>query len=63
MGYNESVVTSIESDGVAQLTVIISMPYEEIDSGISFCMIVNTSDGTAKGLTWSLDSDFMYPYT
>ena len=59
VGYNETDVTVSESDGVAQLTVKILMPPEDvpIDSEVLFSLVVNTSDGTATGLVyqfWSL---------
>ena len=41
-----------ESDGVAQLTVAISMPPEADPIETSFSLIVNTLDGTATGLSF-----------
>ena len=54
MGYNQTAVTVSESDGVAQLTVKIFMPHEDvpIDSEVFFSLVVNTSDGTATGLVY-----------
>ena len=48
-------MTVIESDGVAQLTVAISMPPEDVTIEISFYLLVNTTDGsaTATGLPQS----------
>ena len=50
MGYVETVVTVLESDRVAQLTVAISMPPGADPIETSFFLLVNTSDGTATGL-------------
>ena len=57
VGYNQTDVTVSESHQVAQLTVKILMPGEDvpIDSEIFFSLVVNTSDGTAKGLVPSLE--------
>ena len=59
MGYNQTDVTVSESDGVAQLTVKILIPPEEvrIDSGVFFSLVVNTLDGTATGLVPILEVD------
>ena len=59
MGYNETDVTVSESDGVAQLTVKILMSHEEvpIDSEVFFSLVVNTSDGTTRGLVPILEFD------
>ena len=59
MGYNQTDVTVSESDGVAQLTVKILMPHDDvpIDSEVFFSLVVNTSDGTAKGLVPILEVD------
>ena len=59
VGYIQTAVTVSESDGVAQLTVKISMPHEEvpIDSEVLFSLVVNTSDGTATGLVPILKFD------
>ena len=52
MGYNQTAVTVSESDEVAQLTVKIIMPHEDvpIDSEVFISLVVDTSDGTATGL-------------
>ena len=42
-------VTVSESDGVAQLTVAILMPLEDVSFETSFYLIVNTLNGTATG--------------
>ena len=59
VGYNQTDVTVSESDRVAQLTVKILMPGEEvpIDSEVMFSLLVNTSDGMEKGLVPSLEFD------
>ena len=48
-------MTVFESDGVATLTVAISMPPEDVTIEISFYLLVNTIDGsaTAAGLPQS----------
>ena len=55
MGYVRTNVTVLESDGVATLTVAISMPPEVDPIETSFCLLVNTIDGsaTAAGLPQS----------
>ena len=55
VGYVQTVVTVLESDGVAQLTVGISMPPGADRIETLFFMNVNTSDGTATGLPWCLE--------
>ena len=55
VSYIQTVVTVLESDRVAQLTVGISMPPGAGPIETSFFMIVNTSDGTATGLPWCLE--------
>ena len=55
VGYVQTVVTVLESDGVAQLTVGISMPPRADRIETSFSLLVNTSDGTATGLPWCLE--------
>ena len=55
VGYVQTVVTVLESDGVAQLTVGISMPPGADPIEMSFFLLVNTSDGTATGLPWCLE--------
>ena len=54
VGYTETDVTVSESDGVAQLTVAISLPPEDVPIETPFYLIVNTLNGTATGLPWSL---------
>ena len=55
MGYVRTNVTVFESDGVATLTVAMSMPPEDVPIEISFYLLVNTMDGsaTAAGLPQS----------
>ena len=55
MGYVTN-VTVLESDGVATLTVAITMPHEADPIETSFYLLVNTVDGsaTAAGLSQSL---------
>ena len=50
MGYIQTAVNVSESDGVARLTVGISMPPEDVPIETSFYLIVNTLDGTARDL-------------
>ena len=45
VGYVETAVNVSESDGVAQLTVGISMPPESISIETSFFLLVNTDTG------------------
>ena len=53
MGYALTDVKVSESDGVPQLTVDISMPPGGIPIETSFCLRVNTLDGTAEGLPYT----------
>ena len=46
MGYNVTAVNVSEIDGVAQLTVAISMPPGADPIETSFYLIVNTMDGS-----------------
>ena len=48
VGYVRTNVTVLESDGVATLTVAISMPSERDPIETSFYLIVNTMDGSAS---------------
>ena len=50
MGYALTNVIVFESDGVAQLTVAISMPPGRVPIETSFYLCGNTIDGTAEGL-------------
>ena len=61
MDYVRRTVTVLESGGVAQLTVNISMPSEAVPNEMCFGLLVNTSDETAIGLKFTID--FMYPYS
>ena len=53
VGYALTNVIVLESDGVAQLTVVISMPPGRVPIETSFYLRVNTIDGTAKGLPYT----------
>ena len=59
MGYTVTNVTVSESDEVAALTVSITMPTEADPIETSFSLIVNTLDGTATGVPWSLEFDYV----
>ena len=56
-------MTIIESDGVAQLTVAISVPPGAVQIETSFHLCVSTLDGTATGLSWRsiMEFDFHVP--
>ena len=62
MGYNVTEVNVIESDGVAQLTVAVTIPTGEDQIETSFSLLVNTLDGTATGLAWSLKFDYVHTH-
>ena len=49
VGYIETDVNVSESDGVAQLTVAISVPPSGVSIEAFFYLIVNTLNGTATG--------------
>ena len=49
VGYIETDVTVSESDGVAQMTVAISMPPRGVSIEAFFYLVVNTLNGTATG--------------
>ena len=53
MGYTLSDMTVLESDGIARLTVAITMPSEADLIDTSFFLLVDTLDGTATGVQWS----------
>ena len=50
VSYVHTDVTALESDGVARLTVAISMPPGVVSIETFFSLIVNTLDATATGL-------------
>ena len=50
VGYNVTAVNVSEIDGVAQMTVAISMPPGADPIQTSFSLIANTLNGTATGL-------------
>ena len=54
VGYVQTAVNVSESDGVAQLTVAISVPPEEDQIEMLFFLLVNTLDetATARGLPY-----------
>ena len=55
VGYTLTDVTVLETDGVARLTVTITMPSEADLIDTSFFLLVNTLDGTATGVQCSLE--------
>ena len=57
VGYVDTSVTVLESAGVAQLTVAISVPPQGDPIETSFFLLVNTNDGTAAGLSSCLEFD------
>ena len=57
VGYVDTSVTVLESAGVAQLTVAISVPPQGDPIETSFFLLVNTNDGTAAGLSPCLELD------
>ena len=59
VSYVDTSVTVLESDGVAQLTVAISVPPQGDPIETSFFLLVNTNDGTATaaGLSSCLEFD------
>ena len=57
VGYVDTSVTVLESAGVAQLTVAISVPPQGDPIETSFFLLVNTNDGTAAGLSPCLEFD------
>ena len=65
MGYVNTSVTILESDGVAQLTVIISSPPGAVLIETSLFLLVSTLDGTATGLSMRsrLEFDFLHVAT
>ena len=58
MGYTLSDVTVLETDGVGWLSVTITMPSEADLIDTSFFLLVNTLDGTATGVQWSLECGY-----
>ena len=55
VGYVQTSVTVLESDGVAQLQLTVTILAAQLDA--SFSLHVNTSDGTATAWSWSLGFD------
>ena len=62
VGYVQTNVTVFESDGVARLTVAISVPPGADPIETSFYLLVNTMDGsaTAAGLSQSVEFDCVH---
>ena len=59
MGYVETAVSVSEGDGVAQLTVAISIPPKDVPIETSFSLLVNTPTGLL-----ALECEFgLYMYT
>ena len=60
VGYVQTAMTVLESDGVATLTVAISLPPGEVSIETSFALLVSTMERTATGLPWRsrLELDF-----
>ena len=56
VGYIQTTMTVLESDGVAQLQLTVATLAAQLDA--SFSLLVNASDGTATGLPWSPEFDF-----
>ena len=63
VSYVETAVSVSEGDGVAQLTVAISVPPQGVPIETSFTLLVNTFDGTAAGLTSRLGFDYVLIHT
>lgn len=49
VGYNQTGVTILEGDEVAQLTVATSMLNGRLPAETSFFLLLNSSDGSATG--------------
>ena len=60
VGYTVTDVNVSESDGVAMLTVEITMPIGENPSETSFSLLANTLDG---GLPWRLEFNYVPMYS
>jgi len=63
VGYVQTDVSVSESDGVAQLTVAISVPPQGDPIETSFTLLVNTFNGTAAGLASCLNFDYIFIHT
>ena len=63
VSYVETAVSVSEGDGVAQLTVAISVPPQGDPIETSFTLLVNTFDGTAAGLASRLNFDYIFMHT
>ena len=60
VGYTVTDVNVSESDGEVQLTVAITMPPGADPIETSFSLLVNTLDGTATGVPWSLELGYAH---
>ena len=56
VGYNGANVNAFEADRQAELIVSINEPAPVDPFENSFCLLVNTQDGTATGLSWFTQS-------
>ena len=63
VGYVNTAVSVLESAGVAQLTVAISVPPQGDPIETSFTLLVNTFDGTAAGLASCPEFDCIFMHT
>jgi len=63
VGYVDTAVSVSESDGVAQLTVAISVPPQGDPIETSSTLLVNTFDGTAVGLASCFEFDYILIHT
>ena len=63
VGYVNTAVSVLESAGVAQLTVAISVPPQGDPIETSFTLLVNMFDGTAAGLASCLAFDYILIHT
>ena len=55
VGYANTAVSVLENEGVAQLTVAISMPPRTVPIETSFSLLINTVNGAATGLSEDID--------
>ena len=62
VGYVQTNVTVFESDGVATLTVAISVPTGADPIETSFYLLANTMDGSATAAGLSQSVEFVYTY-
>ena len=50
VGFSMTAMTAFEHDGVAQLTVVVSVPSQTCEVEQYFSVLVNTLDRTATGV-------------